>query len=191
MASSRKVIVGLGNPGLQYHQTRHNVGFLVVDRLLAALGVSRSRNKFDAEIFEVPQEASDPLLLVKPQTYMNDSGRAVAGVLRYWDVELANLMVVCDDFNLPLGRLRFRSDGSHGGQRGLADIITRLGTNVFPRLRLGIAAPGRDAIDHVLGKFAPDERESINLAVERAADALRYWLGADLEDVMNRYNGAP
>ncbi|NUP98329.1 MAG: aminoacyl-tRNA hydrolase [Armatimonadetes bacterium] len=186
----RRVIVGLGNPGSQYQSTRHNVGYMVVDRLLQRWGCSRSRSKFEAELFEPPHREGLSLLLVKPLTYMNLSGKSVAGVLRFYNVELAHLMVVCDDFNLPLGRLRLRREGSHGGQRGLADTITRLGTNQFPRLRIGIAAPGGDAIEHVLGSFHPDERPLVADAVERSCDALELWCREGIEAAMNRYNAA-
>lgn len=189
--SSRKVIVGLGNPGLQYRETRHNVGFLVVDRLIDRHAVSRSRTKFKAEVFEAQTEPGEQLLLVKPQTYMNLSGQTVASLVGYYDLPLEDLIVVCDDFNLPLGRLRFRRNGSHGGQKGLADIIQRLGTNEFSRLRLGIAAPGTDPIDHVLGRFTPDERPIVADSVARSAEALELWIRQGIEPVMNQYNAAP
>lgn len=189
MKLDRAVIVGLGNPGPEYRATRHNVGFQVIDRLLSAGEVHRSWNKHHAEVFECRQDAGKSLLLVKPQTFMNLSGRAVSAVVAYYDLPLDHLMVVCDDFHLPLGKLRFRRNGSHGGQKGLADIINRLGTNEFPRLRIGIAAPDdADAIDHVLGKFRPDEAPIIDTAVGTACQALRDWLDEDLETVMNRYN---
>lgn len=189
MTPDRAVIVGLGNPGAKYRATRHNVGFQVIDRLLSGMEVQRSWNKFHAEVFQCRQDAGKSLLLVKPTTFMNLSGRAVSAVVSYYDLPLDDLMVVCDDFHLPLGKLRFRRNGSHGGQKGLADIISQLGTNEFPRLRIGIAAPDSDAaIDHVLGTFKSDERPVIDDAVATACDALRLWLDEDLETVMNRYN---
>ena len=189
MTSDRAVIVGLGNPGPDYRATRHNVGFQVIDRLLARHEVTRSWNKFQAEVFQCRQDTGKSLLLLKPQTFMNLSGRTVSAVMSYYDLPVNQLMVVCDDFHLPLGKLRFRRNGSHGGQKGLADIIARLGTNEFSRLRIGIAAPdGKDAIDHVLGTFTPDERPVIDDAVARSCEALETWLESDIEVVMNQYN---
>ncbi len=189
MTPERAVIVGLGNPGPEYRATRHNVGFQVIDRLLSVTEVQRSWNKFHAEVFQCRQDAGKSFLLLKPQTFMNLSGRAVSAVVSYYDLPLDRLMVVCDDFHLPLGKLRFRRNGSHGGQKGLADIIGQLGTQDFPRLRIGIAPPDSTAaIDHVLGAFKPDERPVIDDAVRTACEALRTWLDGDLETVMNQYN---
>jgi PTH1 family peptidyl-tRNA hydrolase len=188
---SRRIIVGLGNPGAQYRTTRHNVGWLVLDRLMAAYPPQRSLRKFDAEVFEVRPAAGGPWLLLKPLTYMNLSGKSVAAAVSFYDLPLDHLMVVCDDLNLPLGRLRLRRDGSHGGQKGLADIIRLLGTNEFPRLRLGIGASERDAIDHVLGTFRPDEQSTVNDAIGRAASAVELWATDGLEAAMNRFNVAP
>jgi len=182
------LIVGLGNPGPQYQATRHNVGFHVVDRLLSRWSVSRSLRKFHADVFEVRLEGGPLVTLLRPLTYMNLSGRSVAGAVSYWELPLESLLLVCDDFNLPLGRLRVRRSGSAGGQKGLADTISRLGTNEFARLRIGIAAPTGDPIDHVLGTFAPDERPVIGEAVDRAADAIELWLRSGIDEVMNRYN---
>jgi PTH1 family peptidyl-tRNA hydrolase len=186
---ARRLIVGLGNPGAQYRATRHNVGFLVMDRLLATHAPQTSRRKFDAELFEV-RDGGVAWLLLKPQTFMNLSGKSVAAAVRFYDLDLADLLVVCDDFNLPLGRLRMRREGSHGGQRGLADIMDRLGTNAFARLRLGIEAPRGGAIDHVLGTFAPDEKSIIEEAVARAAQAVECWARDGAETAMNRFNAA-
>ncbi|MCC7491223.1 MAG: aminoacyl-tRNA hydrolase [Fimbriimonadaceae bacterium] len=187
-AGGRQVIVGLGNPGAEYQQTRHNIGFMVVDALLAAWPPSHSRNKFDADLFEIRRETGDPLLLVKPRTFMNLSGKTVSALLRWYDLPLDALMVVCDDFHLPLGRLRFRRNGSAGGQNGLSDIIAKLGTNEFARLRIGIAAPTGDAIGHVLGKFAPAEKDTVNQAIARSREALGVWVSQGIDEVMNRYN---
>lgn len=188
--SDRWVIVGLGNPGPQYRQTRHNVGFQVIERFLSDSVCTSSRNKFHAEVFQVERGTGESWLLVRPQTYMNESGTTVAALVNYYRLELAQLMVVCDDFNLPLGRLRFRREGSHGGQKGLRDIIEKLGTDAFPRLRVGIAAPDGNAIDHVLGTFAPDEVPVVNDALERAVTGLRVWRSDSLEEAMNRCNAA-
>lgn len=187
--SNRRLVVGLGNPGVEYRGTRHNVGFQVVECLADRLGVARARTRFAGELLET-RGGGGPVLLLKPSTYMNRSGRSVAEAVHYYALELSWVMVVCDDFNLPLGRLRFRRSGSHGGQKGLMDIIARLGTDQFPRLRIGIAAPDGDAIDHVLGRFAPEEIPVINEAVSTAATAVEQWLASDIEAVMNTYNSA-
>ena len=188
---SRRLIVGLGNPGRQYHQTRHNVGWLVLDRLMAAHPPQSSRRRFDAELFEC-RDGLDTWLLLKPLTFMNRSGLSVAAALNWYDLAPGELLVVCDDLNLPLGRLRLRRDGSAGGQKGLQDIITRLGHQEFPRLRLGIAAPpGGNAITHVLGSFAPDEREPMNEAIGRAASCVEMWARDGVETAMNTFNPAP
>lgn len=184
----RKLIVGLGNPGPQYRSTRHNVGFLVIDRLLAAHPPERSRSKFDAEVYEC-RDGVTPWLLLKPQTFMNLSGKSIAAALSWYGLAAPDdLLVVCDDFNLPLGRLRLRRDGSAGGQKGLADTITRLGSAEFARLRLGIAAPRSNAVDHVLGTFAPDEKSVIDEAIGRAAQAVEVWARDGIEAAMNRFN---
>jgi PTH1 family peptidyl-tRNA hydrolase len=190
MDLERRLIVGLGNPGAQYRATRHNVGFMVLDRLLAAHPPQRSRTKFNGELFEARVEGAAWLLL-KPQTFMNLSGQAIAAAMRFYDLPAEALLVVCDDFHLSLGRLRLRRDGSAGGQRGLADTIARLGTNQFARLRIGIAAPSGDAVEHVLGSFAPDERLVIEQAVGRAAEAVELWAAAGIEAAMNSFNPAP
>lgn len=178
----------MGNPGPSYRHTRHNVGYLVADRLVARGPAARSRNKFHAEVFEIERGLGESWLVLKPQTFMNRSGLSVAAAVRYYELDLADLMVVCDDFHLPLGRLRIRRNGSDGGQRGLADIIVQLGTNEFPRLRLGITAPDGDPIEHVLGTFRPDEAPVVNTAVGRAVEALDCWAEAGLDEAMNRYN---
>lgn len=189
-AATKRLVVGLGNPGPQYRQTRHNVGFLVVDRILARHTVTRSWSKFSAELYEL-REAGEAWLLAKPQTYMNRSGGAVASILHYYDIPLDRLLVVADDLNLPIGRLRFRRDGSHGGQKGLADTIANLGTDAFARLRVGIGSPDvGDATSHVLGTFGDDEKTIINAAVARAAEGVETWLIEGIEAAMNRYNAA-
>lgn len=184
----RRLIVGLGNPGPEYQRTRHNVGFLVVDRLLARHPCQTSRNKFHGELFQVREGPEEQWLVLKPHTYMNRSGLSVAAAVGYYGIELADVLVVCDDFNLPLGRLRLRRGGSDGGQKGLADIIAQLGTTEFPRLRIGIAAPQGEAIEHVLGSFSPDELPVIAEAVERAVDGIEWWSREGIEAAMNRVN---
>src|SRR5215510_12447315 len=142
-----RVVVGLGNPGRQYQGTRHNVGFDVLDGLASAPGAGRCRSQFSALVVEL-MEGNEKILLVKPETFMNLSGRSVRQVLDFYQVPAADLLVVCDDINLPLGKLRFRARGSHGGHNGLRDIQNHLGTAEYARLRVGVGAPPEDqAVD--------------------------------------------
>jgi PTH1 family peptidyl-tRNA hydrolase len=183
-----KVIVGLGNPGAKYGGTRHNVGFDVIDYLAAAPGCTPFREKFEAFVAEL-KEGPETVLLVKPLTFMNLSGRSVRAVVDFYKLPLAELLVVCDDFNLPLGKLRMRVKGSHGGQNGLRNIQDQLGTDEYARLRIGVGqpAPG-DAVDHVLSRFRPGERKAVEEAVAGAAQAAIVWIRQGAAVAMNRFN---
>ena len=184
-----KVIVGLGNPGSKYAGTRHNVGFDVVDYLAGAPGVGPFRTRFDAEIAEA-REGAEPVLYVKPQTYMNLSGQAVRAVLDFYKVPTTDLLIVCDDFNLPLGKLRVRVNGSHGGQNGLKNIQLLLGTDVYPRLRIGVGVPTfGDAVDHVLGKWRPTEKLAVEESIAKAGQAVLMFIRQGIDVCMNRFNG--
>lgn len=188
-----KLIAGLGNPGDRYRGTRHNVGWEVLAELARrhAPGV-RPESNFEAETVRC-EIGGDAVLLVSPLTYMNLSGRSVAAVLRFHKLDPADALVVCDDLNLPPGRLRLRGKGSHGGQNGLRDVIEKLGTDEYPRLRVGVGRPpGKtDAAAYVLSRFADDERTEIDLAVQDAADACERWLADGLEAAMNQANAPP
>jgi PTH1 family peptidyl-tRNA hydrolase len=185
-------VVGLGNPGKKYDKTRHNVGFLVVDRCCARLGVEPEKKAYEARYAFVQRAAAggEQVGFVKPQTYMNDSGMSVVGFAGFYKVEPQDILVVCDDIALPCGQLRLRASGSSGGQKGLDSIIRLLGTQGFPRLRVGIGSPPAymDAADYVLGQFAEEERPLIEAAVDRAADAVRAWLEDGIERAMSRFN---
>lgn len=185
-----KLIVGLGNPGRKYEQTRHNVGFEVLDRLAGRFAAGASKEKFNGRIAEATI-AEQRTLLLWPQTLMNLSGRSVGAAIEFFKLEPADLLVVCDDFNLPLGKLRFRGEGSAGGQKGLDDIITRLGTEEFSRLRIGIGpVPDRwDPADYVLGRFDAEQRQVIDEAVARAAAGVDCWIANGIHTVMNQFNG--
>ena len=187
-----KAVVGLGNPGPKYSRTRHNVGFAVLNELARRHGGTVPKLAFEAEVVEIAV-AEETVLLVAPQTYMNHSGRSVGKLVDYYRLPLENLLVVCDDINLPTGRLRFRRSGSAGGQKGLDDIIRRLGTREFARLRIGIGSPPErmDAADYVLGRFRNDEQELIDRAVQAAADGVETWIREGIEAAMNRYNAPP
>ena len=180
-----KVIVGLGNPGRQYAGTRHNVGFDVLDVLAAGPRVTAWKNRFDGQTADDP---ADGLLLLKPQTFMNLSGRSVRQAVDFYKMPLEDLLVVCDDFALPLGKLRIRAKGSHGGHNGLRSIQEHLGSAAYARLRIGVGGPDVDAIDHVLGKFRPGERGPIADAVARAVEAVLVWARSGIDVCMNRFN---
>lgn len=184
-----KIIVGLGNPGRKYQGTRHNVGFEVVEELARRHGSQAAKNRFQAEVLEA-RLGGEKVLLVEPQTFMNLSGRSVKAVVDYYNLEPEDLLVVCDDLNLPLAKIRTRAKGSAGGQNGLADVIRVLGTEAFSRLRVGIGQPPEqwDAADWVLGKFTSDERQEIDLAIRTAADAVEVWAAEGIEATMNRFN---
>jgi peptidyl-tRNA hydrolase, PTH1 family len=183
-----KVVVGLGNPGARYQRTRHNVGFDVVDSLAASPHAGRFQSRFQAQVAEVLEDG-EKLLLVKPETFMNLSGRSVRQVMDFFQVAATDLLVVCDDISLPLGKLRIRAKGTHGGHNGLRDIQNHLGGVEYARLRIGVDAPrGDDAIDHVLGRFRPAERAVIDDAVALAAQAVVFWARQGVEAAMNKYN---
>ena len=186
-----KVIVGIGNPGAEYVGTRHNVGFLAVDRFAALCGGARWRRRFHGRAAEVRLEGQAALLL-KPETYVNESGRAAQEACAWHRVEPAGLMVVCDDFHLPLGRLRVRGGGGSGGHKGLASVMRCLGTEDAPRMRLGIGAE-RTAHDRdfVLSRFAAVEQPVVDAMIERAARALAVWMRAGLEACQNEFNADP
>ena len=186
-----KLIVGLGNPGREYRDTRHNVGFMVVDEiakrhdLTMAMAPSQVPDAFIAKRF-----GSEPLLVAKPLTFMNRSGDAVAALARYYDIAAGDLLVVVDEAALPFGRLRARARGSAGGHNGLKSVIERLGTTEFPRLRLGVGRGDarRDLADHVLSTFEADEQSALGEFIARAADAAEMFAAEGIAKVMNTYN---
>jgi PTH1 family peptidyl-tRNA hydrolase len=186
-----KLIAGLGNPGRKYTNTRHNVGWEVLAELGRRHASGTPRVRFQGEVLEASIEGQKTLLLC-PHTYMNRSGASVQAACDFYKLEADDLIVVCDDFNLPLARLRFRAKGSSGGQRGLRDIINRLGTEEFSRLRIGIgtAPPRWDVADFVLSKFTREDRQEIDDAISRAATALADWVRLGIAYCMNQYNGS-
>ena len=185
-----KLIVGLGNPGREYEMTRHNLGFLLIDRLFERAGGRRFRNESTAKIVEVTL-ADTRVLLVKPQTFMNLSGDAARPLLEhYGEAEPANLIVSCDDVALPFGTIRVRARGSAGGQKGLKSIIERLGTQEFARVRLGVKPehPVNDLTSFVLSTIPKRDRETLDHALERAADAIEMILTVGVERAMALFN---
>jgi PTH1 family peptidyl-tRNA hydrolase len=186
-----KVICGVGNPGERYRLTRHNVGFRVVDLLADRWDqTGEGRVRDGAARLEVRRpDPTGTVLLVKPLKYMNLSGGPLRAALRQTDVDITReLLVVADDIDLPLGRIRLRRSGSAGGHNGLRDIIAAFGTNEFARLRIGVGRAG-EAVDHVLAGFKPDERELADEMVALGADAAERWLSAGIEEAMNAFNG--
>lgn len=185
-----KIIVGLGNPGVEYERTPHNMGFLLVDCLAERLGCRlKAGTKFEALVGSAVY-AGEELILVKPQTFMNNSGRAVGAVLNYRKLSPADLLVVVDDADIPLGALRLRKKGGSGGHRGLASINEVLGTTEYARVRVGIGrGTTRDElVDHVLGKFGREEWTVVQKAIEDTADAVQVILEKGMDFAMNRFN---
>jgi PTH1 family peptidyl-tRNA hydrolase len=184
-----KLVVGLGNPGRRYQRTRHNVGYEALARLAARRSLGPPKARFQGDVVEA-ELAGQKALLLCPTTFMNLSGSSVREAMAFYKLPDQNLLVVCDDLNLPVGKLRLRTGGSSGGQKGLEDIIQKLGTDQFARLRIGIGAapPQWDWADYVLSEFAADERPIIEQALEQAADAVELWAAEGPESCMNRYN---
>jgi peptidyl-tRNA hydrolase, PTH1 family len=184
------LISGLGNPGRDYRDTRHNVGFMLLDRLAERLKIRFTRMESKAIVAKGEYEGHR-LILAKPQEYMNLSGRAVGALLRYYKIPPENLIVAYDDVDLPLGTLRIRPGGGSAGQKGMASIIDRLGTEDFPRLRIGIdRPPGRmEAADYVLQNFSQPERQVLLPTLDRGVEAVLKYVTAGLDTAMNLYNG--
>ena len=189
-AGQMRLIVGLGNPGKRYVGTRHNVGFAVLDRLARRLEVDIKKKKFGGLVGDgVPGEKK--LLLLKPMQFMNKSGHVVATAAGFYKLEKERLLVVTDDMALEPGRIRIRAKGSAGGHNGLADIIERLGTDEFARLRVGVGSSDKDAgADYVLDRPGPDEEEVLDQAIERAAEAVICWVEEGIDSAMNKFNVA-
>jgi len=183
-----RVVVGLGNPGSKYHGTRHNVGYAVIDGLAASPAAGKFQSRFQGQIAEV-MEGEQKVLLVKPETFMNLSGRCVRQIIDFYQLPLSDLLVVCDDVNLPLGRLRARAKGTHGGHNGLRDIQNHLSTTEYARLRIGVDGGGAgELVDHVLGRFRPSERPVIEDSLSLAMQAVLVWIEQGIDVCMNRYN---
>jgi PTH1 family peptidyl-tRNA hydrolase len=187
-----KIVVGLGNPGGKYIGSRHNVGFETLDELARRLSATSGRKaRFHANVQESRLD-DEPLQLVWPQTYMNLSGRCVGEFVEFFKLEHERLLIVCDDFHLPVGSIRFRARGSAAGQKGLSSILQQLGTDEISRLRIGVGPlpDGWDAAAFVLGRFAKSERPAVESAVTRAVDGITCWVRNDVDVAMNLFNQA-
>ena len=185
------LIVGLGNPGDKYHGTRHNAGFLTLDYLEQRLGVKINKIKFKALVAEA-EMAGKKVLLMKPQTFMNASGEAVREAAAFYKIPVENIIVISDDINLDVGKMRVRKNGSDGGQRGLRSIITLMASDEFPRIRLGVGKkphPDYDLADWVLSEFKKDEQEQLFGCFDKAYDGIVKLLGGDVEGAMQICNG--
>ena len=185
------VIVGLGNPGDKYEKTRHNAGFRTIDLLWSTLKAPSWKNKFQSLIAEAEYDGKK-LLLVKPLTFMNNSGAAVSEIVKFYKLPTDSLIVISDDISMDAGRLRIRASGSHGGHNGLKDIIELLGTDAVARIKVGMGQkphPDYDMADWVLGKFIGEDKKAIDTAVKRAADAVECLIKEGCDKAMNKFNG--
>ncbi|MGS0763200.1 aminoacyl-tRNA hydrolase [Syntrophomonas curvata] len=182
-----KVIVGLGNPGRKYSDTRHNIGFRALEELARRHTIEKEESRFDSIIGHMRIDG-EKVLLVKPLTYMNLSGKAVQPLMRWFKLDLAELIVVYDDMDLAPGAVRLRAQGGSGGHKGMTSIIERLGSKEFARIRIGIGRPDDEAIDWVLGKFSTAEQKLIKQALDRTGDALECWVRQGIDRAMNEYN---
>lgn len=188
-----KIIFGLGNPGKKYANTRHNIGFMVAEEMVARCGGSFKGKSFKSEISEYEYEG-DVVVLVKPQTYMNQSGIAVRAITDFYKDQISvqeNILVVLDDFALPFGKLRFREKGSAGGHQGLESILTELGTEEISRLRIGIGTielGNRDWAEFVLERFSKEETEHLKELVTKSADACEHWIRSGTDASMQKFN---
>ena len=205
LCKAMKLVVGLGNPGREYVGTRHNVGFDVVDALTDRLGLASgndgfdrvARQKFSGLVLngshKLPSGMDEKLLLLKPLTFMNLSGKAVQLAMAFYQLQPSDIIVVLDDIALPCGKIRVRPSGTSGGHNGLKDIQRALGSDQYPRLRLGIDTPAQNfpQRDYVLGKFSESQRLAMKTAVDRAASAIVCWIENGIEPAMNRFNAEP
>lgn len=183
----KRLILGLGNPGQEYAGTRHNVGFWVTTLLSKRHNIPMKLFRHQSR-YGMGDIQGVPVILAQPMTYMNLSGQAARSLLNAFQLKPSQMLVVYDDFALPLGAIRLRESGSSGGQKGMKSIIERLGTQEFPRLRLGIGSPDSAAVDHVLSTFDAQEKEDMLITLEHAADAVEAWLTDPISLVMSRYN---
>jgi PTH1 family peptidyl-tRNA hydrolase len=186
-----RLVVGLGNPGIKYRRTRHNIGFLILSELVLRYSGCVAKSRFHGDFISTRDKKGEPVFLLCPTTYMNNSGLSVSEAVRFYKIPLEDVLIVCDDFNLPFAKLRFRGEGSGGGQKGLTNILQTLGTEKIPRLRFGIGEPPAkiNAADYVLMNFTEKEHPELMIALREAADATQYWIDYGITEAMNKYNG--
>ena len=182
------LIVGLGNPGKEYDGTRHNIGFAAVDYIADKYNIELNRIKFKG-VFGEGFIDGKKVILLKPTTYMNLSGESIREVINFYKISNEEVIVIYDDISLEVGRLRIREKGSHGGHNGIKSIIANLGTDVFPRVKIGVGAPKGNLVLHVLGKFSEDEVEILRETIKASSDAISIMLKSDAKEAMNKLNG--
>ena len=189
--TERWLVVGLGNPGVQYEETRHNAGFMAIEKLALKQGTAFSKHKFDAEYGE-SEIGGEKVLLVKPLTYMNNSGSAVSAIAKFYKIPTEKIIILFDDISLPVGKIRIRRNGTHGGHNGIKDIIELLGTEDIKRVKIGVGEkPNReyDLKDWVLGKIPDSDHDLFEKALEKAVGAVEETVKRGIDSAMNRYNG--
>lgn len=182
------LIVGLGNPGKEYDGTRHNIGFAAVDYIADKYNIELNRIKFKG-VFGEGFIDGKKVILLKPTTYMNLSGESIREVINFYKISNEEVIVIYDDISLEVGRLRIREKGSHGGHNGIKSIIANLGTDVFPRVKIGVGAPKGNLVSHVLGKFNEDEIEILRETIKVSSDAVSIMVKSDTKEAMNKLNG--
>ncbi|MEH7457101.1 aminoacyl-tRNA hydrolase [Bacillus pseudomycoides] len=184
-----KLIVGLGNPGREYELTRHNIGFMAIDELAKRWNISLNEQKFKG-LFGAGFVNGEKVILLKPLTYMNLSGESIRPLMDYYKIDVEDFVVMYDDLDIPVGKLRLRMKGSAGGHNGVKSTITHLGTQEFQRIRMGIDRPknGMKVVDYVLGRFTAEEMPDVNHSIENAADACEEWLKKPFLQIMNTFN---
>lgn len=182
------LIVGLGNPGKEYENTRHNIGFDAIDKIAGKYNIELNRIKFKG-VFGEGFINGKKVILLKPTTYMNLSGESIREVINFYKISNEEVIVIYDDISLEVGRLRIREKGSHGGHNGIKSIIANLGSDVFPRVKIGVGAPKGNLVSHVLGKFSEDEIEILRETIKASSDAVSIILKSDTKEAMNKLNG--
>lgn len=184
-----KCIIGLGNPGKKYLNTRHNVGFMIIDELAHQHGFQLSKEKYNG-LYTIEFINGEKVSFLQPQTFMNRSGECIQPFIDFYKIDLDNILVIYDDLDLPVGKIRLRQKGSHGGHNGLRSTINRLGTDKFKRLRVGIGRPEnrQPIVDYVLNKFSKEQNDAIHEGIDAAAKACEQWLKDDFQQVMNMFN---
>jgi len=182
------LVVGLGNIGKQYEHTRHNVGFDIIDLIGDRYNILMNREKFKG-MYGEGNISGKKVILLKPSTYMNLSGESVREVTNFYKIKNENIIVVYDDISLDVGRLRIRSQGSAGGHNGIKNIIANLGTDIFPRIKVGVGQPKGELVSHVLGKFSPDDSEKLKEVFKASMDAVENIISTGITESMNRFNG--
>jgi PTH1 family peptidyl-tRNA hydrolase len=188
--TSAFLIIGLGNPGREFKESRHNIGFMIVDRIAEMMEIRLKKVQSKAIISTMKIDGK-PIILVKPHTFMNQSGNAVASLAKYYKVSVENILIIHDDIDLPLGTIRIRKDGGSAGQKGVASIIERLGTESFPRMRLGVGRPAgkKQAATYVLEKFLPQEKDILEITMKKGVEAVKLFIEKGIEAAMTHFNG--